>query len=187
MDKEKEKMETLEEKKVEVPKKKNKEEKKDKKLEKELEKLREENRLKDEKILRISAEMQNMKRRSDEEREKILKYDGEELILKILPILDNFQHAISMDDNNLSDELSKFLSGFKMIYGNLTDILKSMEVKEIDCLHQAFDEASMNAVLVDSDKDYDNHIVLDVLQKGYIYKDKVIRPAMVKVNNKESE
>ncbi len=171
----------------ELPKKKKEKEKKENKFQKEVESLKETCRLQDEKILRITAEMQNMKRRWEEEKQKLLKYDGEDLILKLLPILDNFEHAIKMDDNDLSDEVSKFLSGFKMIYGNLADVLSSVDVKEIDCLHQEFDETLMNAVLVDSTSEYEDHVVLDVLQKGYLYKDKVIRPAMVKVNNKESE
>jgi len=177
-----EKVEVLkEETEKELPKKK----KKENKLEKEIENLKQESLLKDEKLLRISAEMQNMKRRSEEERARLLKYDGEAVILKMITILDNFEHAIKMDDNDLTDEVSKFLSGFKMIYGNMMDALKSLGVEEIDCLHKPFDEGSMNAVLVDNTEEFEDNIVLDVLQKGYMYKDKVIRPAMVKVNHKE--
>lgn len=182
MNKEEEKItkeqEVVEEK--ELPKKKKKEKKNT-----EVETLKQECALKDEKILRITAEMQNMKRRSEEDRAKLLKYDGEAVILKMITILDNFEHAIKMDDNDLTDEVSKFLSGFKMIYGNMVDSLKSLGVEEIDCLHKPFDELSMNAVLVDTDEEFEHNIVLDVLQKGYLYKDKVIRPAMVKVNNKD--
>ena len=152
---------------------------------KELEKLKEENAMQNEKILRLSAEMQNMRRRADEERSKLLKYDGEAIIMNMLTILDNFEHAINMDDTNLTDEVSKFLSGFKMIYANMSDSLKSVGVTEIECLHMPFDEMKMNAVLIDHSNDFENNIVLDVLQKGYMYKDKVIRPAMVKVNQVE--
>lgn len=171
--------------KQELPKKKEKK-KEVCKHQEEIDKLKNELALKDEKLLRISAEMQNMKRRSEEERAKLIKYDGEELITSILPILDNFEHAVKMDDSNLDDEVSKFLSGFKMIYGNFVDILKKHEVQEIDCLHQEFDDNQMHAVLVDQDENFANNIVLDVMQKGYMYKDKVIRPAMVKVNSRES-
>ncbi len=164
-----------------LPKKK----KKDEKKEKEIEALKNECALKDEKLLRLSAEMQNMKRRSEEERMRLLKYDGEKIILKMITILDNLEHAIKMDDNDLTDEVSKFLSGIKMIYANMLETLKSEGVEEIDCLHKPFDEIKMNAVLVDKDEDFENNIVLDVLQKGYMYKDKVLRPAMVKVNNQE--
>lgn len=165
--------------------KKDKPEKKKKKENKELEKLKQEIQEKDEKILRISAEMQNIRRRTEDEKSKLLKYEGENIITEILPILDNFEHAIKMDDANLSDELSKFLSGFKMIYGNMVDTLKKLDVSEIECLHEEFDADKMHAVLVDNVEEYDSNIVLDILQKGYMYKDKVIRPAMVKVNSKE--
>ncbi len=152
---------------------------------KEINKLKEELANQNDKIMRLSAEMQNMRRRADEERSRLLKYDGEAVILKMLTILDNFEHAISMDDTNLTDEVSKFLSGFKMIYANMKESLENVEVKEIDCLHKPFDENLMNAVLVESATDFENNIVLDVLQKGYMYKDKVLRPAMVKVNQIE--
>jgi len=190
MNKEEKKIEELKEEKKkkekELPKKKKKESQEEKLLE-QIENLKKESSLKDEKILRITAEMQNIKRRAEEEKGRLLKYDGEEIITKILIVLDNFEHAIKMDDNNLTDEVSKFLSGFKMIYGNMLDTLKSIGVEEIDALHKPFDDTLMNAVLVDSSDEFDDNIVLDVLQKGYMYKDKVIRPAMVKVNQKECE
>ena len=102
-------------------------------------KLVEENAKLNEKLLRVMAEMQNMKRRNEEEISKLCKYDGEKLITKILPIVDNFERAISLDDRDLSDEVSKFLSGFKMIYSNLVSILEELEVKEIDCKGLEFD------------------------------------------------
>ncbi len=151
------------------------------------EKLVKQNAELNDKILRITAEMQNMKRHFEEDKTRLIKYDGEKLILEILPIVDNFERAIILDDENLSDELSKFLSGFKMIYGNLVDILNKLEVKEIECVGKPFDSISMNAVLIDHIKDVDDNVVIDCMQKGYMYKDKIIRPAMVKVNNKESE
>ena len=169
-----EKIENLDE---ETPKKVEKKEKKKKDN-----KLLEENQALQEKVLRMNADMQNMRRRFEEEISKIYKYDGEELIIKLLPIVDNFERAIKLDDNELSDELSKFLSGFKMIYGNLKDILNSMEVKEIEAQGIDFDPNLMQAVLTDKDELYPPNQVLDVLQKGYMYKDKVLRPAMVKVN-----
>ena len=145
-------------------------------------KLAEENAKLNEKLLRVMAEMQNMKRRNDEEISKLCKYDGEKLITKILPIVDNFERAIMLDDRDLSDEVSKFLSGFKMIYTNLVSILNELEVKEIDCKGLEFDPNKMEAVLTDSNKELPSNVVLEVLQKGYTYKDKVIRVAMVKVN-----
>ena len=145
-------------------------------------KLQEEVAIYKDKYLRTSAEMQNMKRRMEEERANLLKYDGEELIKKLLPVVDNFERAISMDDANLEDELSKFLNGFKMIYGNLNDTLQGYEVIVMDILGQPFDPNTMNAVLVEEAEGVEPNTVIDVLQKGYTYKGKVIRYAMVKVS-----
>ena len=135
-----------------------------------------------EKNLRLTAEMQNFMRRSKLQISNYLKYDGEEFIKKLIPIVDDFERAIKMDDDNLDDEVSKFLSGFKIIYANLLNILKEYEVKEIDCLGSEFDPNTMNAVMTESIVEQESNIVLDVMQKGYMYKDKVIRPTMVKVN-----
>ena len=146
------------------------------------EKLMEENNKLNEKLLRVMAEMQNMKRRNEEEISKLCKYDGEKLILKLLPIVDNFERAIMLDDRDLSDEVSKFLSGFEMIYTNLVSILQELDVKEIECKGLEFDPNKMEAVLTDNDANLPSNVVVEVLQKGYTYKDKVIRVAMVKVN-----
>lgn len=153
-----------------------------KKEDAEKKKLQEEVAMLKDKFLRTSAEMQNMKRRMEEERANLLKYDGEELIKKLLPVVDNFERAISMDDANLEDELSKFLNGFKMIYGNLNDTLQGYEVLAMDILGKPFDPNTMNAVLVEETDGVEPNIVIDVLQKGYTYKGKVIRYAMVKVS-----
>lgn len=134
-------------------------------------------------LLRNQAELINYKKRRDEEVSRLLKYKDEELIKQILPIIDNFERAINMDDDNLDDEVSKFLSGFKMIYGNLLNILANLEVKEIEALHTKFDPTYHQAVLQEHDDNLEEGIIIDVMQKGYMYKDKVIRPSMVKVNN----
>ena len=163
-------------------------EKKDNKIKKNnkdketIEKLEKEKSELNDKVLRLSAEMQNMRRRYDEEINKICKYDGEELVIKLLTIVDNFERAIKLDDRDLSDELSKFLSGFKMIYTNLINILESMDVKVIEAQGLEFDPTKMEAVLTEKDENLPANVVIEVLQKGYTYKDKVIRVAMVKVN-----
>ena len=133
-------------------------------------------------LLRNQAELQNYKRRKDEESEKVLKYKNEDLIKELLTIVDNFERAISMDDNDLSDEVSKFLAGFKLIYTTTVGILNKFEVKEIQAEGIEFDPEYHHAVLTDHDESKPSGVVLEVLQKGYMYKDRVIRPAMVKVN-----
>ncbi len=136
----------------------------------------------EEKALRYQAELINYRKRKDEETEKKLKYANEDLILEILPVLDNFERAIKMDDDNLEDEVSQFLSGMKMVYASLTKAIEKYGVKEIDALGKPFDATYHQAVMTEEVKDKDKDIVLEVYQKGYILKDKVIRPAMVKVN-----
>ncbi len=133
-------------------------------------------------LLRNQAELQNYKRRKEEEMDKILKYKNEDIIKEILTTLDNFERAISMDDNDLSDEVSKFLSGFKLIYTNMLHTLEKYEVKEITAEGVEFNPDFHHAVLTDHDETKPAGVVLEVLQKGYLYKDRVIRPAMVKVN-----
>ena len=153
-----------------------------KKEDAEKKKLEAENAELKDKYLRVNAEMQNMRRRMEEEKVNLLKYEGEGLIKSLLPIVDNFERAISMDDTNLEDEVSKFLSGFKMIYGNLNSTLQGYEVVAMDILNQPFDPNTMEAVLVEEVEGMESNIVIDVLQKGYTYKGKVIRHAMVKVS-----
>lgn len=136
----------------------------------------------EEKVLRAKAEVINYRRRSEEEQARMFKYANESVIKNILPIIDNFERAILMDDQNLTDEVSKFLSGFKMIYADLTSILKSNDVKTIDALDKEFDANYHDAVLTEKVDGKQPGIVVEVLQKGYILKDKVIRPAMVKVS-----
>ena len=87
-----------------------------------------------------------------------------------------------MDSEDPTDEISRFLEGFKMIYTNLLNVLNKCEVKEIAADGVEFDPKYHQAVLTEKDENKPSGVVLEVLQKGYMYKDKVIRPAMVKVN-----
>ena len=114
--------------------------------------------------------------------DKILRLNAEMLIKEILPIIDNFERAISLDDDNLTDELSKFLSGFKMIYTSLLSTLNAIGVKEIEAMGKQFDPKTMEAIMTTSIMEEEEGVVVEVMQKGYIYNDKVIRVAMVKVN-----
>ncbi|MEG2458011.1 MAG: nucleotide exchange factor GrpE [Bacilli bacterium] len=135
------------------------------------------------KNIRLSAEFVNYRNRTQIETSDLLKYEGVDFIKNLLPIVDNFERAIMMDNTDLSDEVSKFLEGFKMIYSSLMSILEENEIKAIDALGHEFDPTCMEAVLTDNIKEKPANVVLEVLQKGYKYKGKVIRNAMVKVNN----
>ena len=161
--------------------------KKDKKKEKNkykeiIEELKEELKKKDQEVLVARADLINYRKRKDEEVVRMLKFCNEDLIKQILPIMDNFERAIKLDDDNLDDEVSKFLEGFKMIYCSMQNIMGNFEVKQIDGANKPFDPVYHNAIMVEKREGVEPGMVIEVLQKGYIYKDKVIRPAMVKVS-----
>ena len=134
----------------------------------------------EDKALRAQAELINYRKRKDEEVIKMLKYANEDLVNDILPMLDNFDRALKMEAS--SDDIAKFLDGMKMIYQGLINTLEKYEVKEIDALGKPFDENYHQAVVSEEVKGTPSNMVLEVLQKGYMLKDKVIRPAMVKVS-----
>ena len=133
-------------------------------------------------VLRGQAELLNYRKRKDEETARILKYAEEDILVGFLPILDNFERAITMDDNNFGDETSKFLEGFRMVYNQTKALLEKFEVKEIDCIGKEFDPSMEQAISTEKDESKPSGIVLKVYQKGYMYKDKVLRHAMVIVN-----
>lgn len=159
-----------------------KEKKEKKKLDKEKEELRVANLELKEKVLRITAEMQNMRRRYDADLANAYKYDGYDLVEKILPVIDNFERAMNVK----VEGTEKFLDGFKMIYDNLMSILANKGITPIDALNKPFDPSIMNGVMTEINNEVAEGTVLDVLQKGYMYNDKLVRPAMVKVSEKES-
>lgn len=130
------------------------------------------------------AELINYRKRKDDETANMLKFANKDLILELLPIVDNFERAISLDDNNLTDDLSKFLAGFKMMYASLTGVLKNYGVEEINPLGEVFDPNREEALMIDNLEDQEDDVVTEVLLKGYTLKGSVIRPAQVKINKK---
>ena len=136
----------------------------------------------EDKLLREKAELINYRKRKEEETERLLKYSSEDIAKSLLPIVDNFERAINMDDDNLEDEVSKFLSGFKMIYCTFVSVLEKNGIKAIDEANVPFDPAFHQAIMTEKREGVEPEMILEVLQKGYLLKDKVIRPAMVKVS-----
>ena len=153
-----------------------------KEKEAEIEKLKKELEESVKKVQYAQAELVNYRKRKDEEVARMMKYASEDMVKEMLPIVDSFERAIEMDDDNLDDEVSKFLAGFKMIYCNLVHMLEKYEVKEIEAMGKEFDANFHQAVLTEPKDGVEPGMVIEVLQKGYIYKDKVIRPSMVKVS-----
>lgn len=135
----------------------------------------------EEKLQYSKAELINYRKRKDEEVTGMLKFANQDLILELLPVIDNFERAIKLADKD-NEELAKFLEGFNMLYISIKDILKKFGVEEISDIDVAFDPNLHQAMLVEENKEKDNDIILEVLLKGYILKGRVIRPASVKVN-----
>lgn len=153
----------------------------------EIKRLEESLREYEEKLKYSQAELINYRKRKDEETSNLLKFANRDLILEILPVLDNFERAMKLDSSNQKEEISKFLEGFKMIYTSLVEILKRYGVEEIKAEDQAFDPNFHEALMVDADETKENGMVLEVLLKGYLLKGKVLRPATVKINQIEEK
>lgn len=131
-----------------------------------------------EKTMRIQAEMMNFKKRKEEEVDLFRKYANEDILKQLLIICDNFERALSME----SEENKEFLQGFKMIYTNILNILNNNGVVEIEALNRQFDPNVHQAVLTEVKEGVEPGVVIEVLQKGYMYKDRVLRATMVKVS-----
>ena len=124
-------------------------------------------------LLRNAAELENFKRRMNEERAREVKYRSQSIVTNIIPAIDNFERALS---STVEDENTKtFLTGFKMIHAQLVDALKQAE-------GVAFDPTVHQAVMQEAVEGVESGMVLQELQKGYKLKDRVIRPSMVKVS-----
>jgi molecular chaperone GrpE len=132
--------------------------------------------------LRTKAEMVNYRTRKDGEVSRMLKYANEDIIKEIISIVDDFERALKMDKFLENSEGSKFLDGFKLVYSQLVTTLTKYGVKTINGNKKPFDPTYHQAVITEHVDGVDEGMVLDVLQKGYLLKDKVIRHAMVKVS-----
>lgn len=157
---------------------------KEKKLKEEIEKLKKDNIEAMEKVKYAQAELINYRKRKDEEVSNYKKFCNQDLIMELIPIVDNFERAIKLDDNDLTDELSKFLDGFKMMYATLSEVLRKFGVEEINNAGKPFNSNEEEALMTDNIPDMEDDVVTEVLLKGYKLNGRVIRPASVKVNKK---
>ena len=137
------------------------------------------------KLLRNAAELENFKKRMQQERIQDRKYASKNLIADILNPLDQMNKVVNMPTDN--ELLKNFLIGFKMINDQFYNVLTQDGLKEIDALNKPFDPNYHYAIEKLSDKNQPNGINLEVIQKGYIYKDQLLRPAMVKINEWSEE
>ncbi len=187
---EKEKQKNMKDEEKEVKKEENKEQVKEEKVNEtieEKEEVKEEkkeesfeekyNRL-NESYLRILADFDNYKKRAAKDKEAMIIYSTSKFAEGLFPIIDNFKRALDSEENKESG----FYEGVNMIFTQLSELLKSEGIEVIQALDDKFDPNKHNAVAVDKVDDKEDNIVLEVFQDGYIYKEKVLRPSMVKVN-----
>lgn len=130
------------------------------------------------KYVRLMADFQNYKKRTEKEKGDIYAYANEKLITEFLTVMDNFERALVHES---ADE--GYVEGMKMIFKQLTGVLEKAGLEEINALGEDFDPMFHNAVMMEDNDAYESGKVTDVMQKGYMLNKKVIRPSMVKVNN----
>lgn len=150
-----------------------------KELEEKYEALEAEKKQLTDRMLRIQADYENYKRRTEKERIAERKYKAQDLATELLPVIDNFERALQTE---VTEENKSFRDGMVMIYEQLQNALKSQGIETIETVNKPFDPNIHHAVMQVEDENFESNVIVEELQKGYILKDKVIRPAMVKVN-----
>lgn len=131
-----------------------------------------------ERYLRLMADFQNFKRRTEKEKGDIYAFANEKIIGELLNVIDNFERALAA--GNAEDN---FYKGMEMILKQLLGVIEKAGASEIKALGEDFDPNFHNAIMMEDSTEYESGKVTGVLQKGYILNHKVIRPSMVKVAN----
>ena len=149
-------------------------------LEEEIKKLEDEvARLKND-YARAYADTENTRKRLIQEAETNKKDRIQSFALEILPVLDNLERALMQ--KTTTEESANFKKGLEMIYTQLVTALKNEGVEEIDVLNKPYDAANAQAIMVEKKEGVEPNIVIEVLQKGYKLKDRILRAGMVKVS-----
>lgn len=149
-------------------------------LEQKISALEQEVKEKDERILRIQADYDNFRRRSRIEKEELSKTAAIQLVEQLLPIIDNFERGLA--SSKQTQDLDSLVKGLEMINSQLIQLLEKEEITAIEAVGKPFDPAYHQAVMQVETDEHEEGTVVEELQKGYIYKDRVIRPSMVKVS-----
>jgi molecular chaperone GrpE len=150
-----------------------------------------EEKLKDthDKLLRALADSENQRRRYEKETKEAFEYGGFNFARETLSLLDNLQraHQSIKNDDNLKDnkDLNKFLENIQIIENDLVTIFEKNHIKKIDCLSQKFNPNNHQAMLEIEDENVDPGVVLQEIQPGYFFKDRLLRPAFVAVSKKK--
>lgn len=131
----------------------------------------------DARYARLQADFVNFRKRTEKEKESLYAYASEEIISQMLQVIDNFERALA----SMEDKEDSFFKGMEMIYVQLVKVLSENGLEEIKALGEKFDPNYHHAVLQEESKEHDEDTIIEVFQKGYKIKEKVIRPSMVKV------
>jgi molecular chaperone GrpE len=129
-------------------------------------------------LLRTTADFDNFRRRARQEKEDLLKYAASRMVQEILPVLDNFQLALAAE----AADAASVKQGVEMVFRQLQAALEREGLVEMNPVGQPFDPNFHEAVMQVASDEYESGTVVEVLRKGYLLQDKVIRPAMVKVS-----
>ena len=142
------------------------------------------------KLLRALAEIENQRRRSEKETKEAFEYGGFNLAREILSVLDNLQRAYQSikNDEGLKDnkDLNKFLENINIIEKDLTTIFEKNNIKKIDCIKEKFDPNKHQAMLEIEDDNIEPGTILQEIQPGYFYKDRLLRPSFVAISKKKA-
>lgn len=141
-------------------------------LQKEIEKLKND-------YARAYADTENLKKRLMAEAEQTRKYRIQSFAKEIVPVIDNLERALGSEVQEADEGFKK---GIEMIYDQLMSALKNEGVEVIDCLNKPFDPNLAQAIMTEKKEGVEAGLVIEVLQKGYVLKDRILRPAMVKVS-----
>lgn len=132
-------------------------------------------------VLRISAEFENYKKRTAREQIEFKKYSNEALIKDLLSVVDNLERAVASAENE-SQDVSTFLEGVELTCQDILKILKKYHVNPIEAIGNPFDPSYHQAVMQTETSDHPANTVIQELQKGYLIYDRLLRPAMVAVS-----
>lgn len=130
---------------------------------------------------RLAAEFDNYRKRTLREKDEIYKNSTASLIEAFLPVIDSMELAKAIVDDNA--EKAALKKGIELVYRQFREVLDKLDIDEIECLGEEFNPVLHNAVLHVTDESHGENEVVEVLQKGYSFKDKVIRHSIVKVAN----
>ena len=132
-------------------------------------------------FVRLQADFANYKKRTASEKLQISEVVKMDVLSRILPVIDNFERALKAPTDAVSDDVHSFIEGYEMIYKQLMAVLEKEGVTKIEAVGKPFDPNYHQAVMRVPSEEYDDDIVVEVLQEGYLLGEKTLRPAMVKV------